>query len=93
LSGTGVISASGGAGACVPHCQTCDSARRCLVCDSGYTWSNYICKDLFTTTEVRNFIDSLYLSIALTKKKKGTCIFLILKLFYNKYLEKHVANT
>ena len=43
MSGTGVISASGGAGACVPHCASCDSERRCLTCDPGYDWTNYIC--------------------------------------------------
>lgn len=44
-SGTGTISANGGAGACVPQCAECDSSRRCLKClSSQYNrWSNYLC--------------------------------------------------
>jgi hypothetical protein len=50
--GTGVISASGGAGACVPHCANCDSYRRCLSCNAGYTWDHYICVGASITAEV-----------------------------------------
>ena len=43
LLGTGVVSASGGDGACVPHCQECKEQRRCTKCESGYSWKNYQC--------------------------------------------------
>ena len=43
LSGTGVISASGGDGACVPHCRSCKEKRRCVACNRGYVWKNYQC--------------------------------------------------
>ena len=41
--GTGVVSARGGAGACVPHCHLCDQERRCLQCQDGYFWVGYNC--------------------------------------------------
>jgi len=53
FSGTGLISANGGAGACVPGCAKCDSYRRCLQCAGGYTWDAYVCKDSYITQEVQ----------------------------------------
>ena len=42
--GTGVVSASGGDGACVPYCTSCKEKRRCVRCLSGYYLQNYQCK-------------------------------------------------
>ncbi|KAK3576663.1 hypothetical protein CHS0354_004948 [Potamilus streckersoni] len=41
--GTGKVSASGGAGSCVPNCAQCDGERRCLQCQQYYYWQSYRC--------------------------------------------------
>ncbi|XP_033745591.1 uncharacterized protein LOC117331105 [Pecten maximus] len=41
--GTGTISANGGGGGVVPNCNSYDSERRCLQCNSGYFWVQYNC--------------------------------------------------
>ncbi|WAR26294.1 hypothetical protein MAR_011998 [Mya arenaria] len=51
-AGTGLMSARGGAGSCVPGCTKCDSERRCLQCLGGYTWDAYVCKNAYYSTAV-----------------------------------------
>lgn len=43
ISGTGLVSANGGDGACIPHCLKCDAERRCVQCTDGYFWTGYNC--------------------------------------------------
>ncbi|KAL8620488.1 hypothetical protein ACOMHN_056880 [Nucella lapillus] len=43
VAGKGVMRASGGGGACVPHCAVCDAERRCLACAPHYSLVRQAC--------------------------------------------------
>ena len=51
FTGTGIVSASGGDGACVPHCSSCKEKRRCVACSGGYVWRNYQCLSHYDANE------------------------------------------